>query len=62
MTGGLYQGRRNPLDSHDPTAAPAEDLWYGGGALSRPTACRFFIFAKRWVNALRRQIGVSGEF
>ena len=32
MTGGLYQGRRNPLDSHDPTPPPAEELCYGGGA------------------------------
>ena len=55
MTGGLYQGRRNPLDSHHPTAPPAEELRYGGGALSRPTACRFFIFAKRCGNALRGQ-------
>ena len=42
MTGAFYLGRRNRLDSHDPTASPAEELRYGGGkALSRPTACRF---------------------
>ena len=28
MTGGLYQGRRNPLDSHDPTPPPAEEQHY----------------------------------
>ena len=31
MTQGLYQGHRNSVDSHDPTAAPAEELLYGGG-------------------------------
>ena len=31
MTGGLYQGRRNPLDSQNPTPPPAEELRYGGG-------------------------------
>ena len=31
MTGGLYQGRRNPVDSQDPIAPPVEELRYGGG-------------------------------
>ena len=56
MTGGLYQGRRNPLDSHDPTPYPAEELRYGGGKHYLDLRLVvFFIFAKRWGNALRGQ-------
>ena len=55
MTGGLYQGRRNPLDSHDPTAPPAEELRYGGGHYLDLRLVGFFIFAKRCRNALRGQ-------
>ena len=56
MTGGLYQGRRNPLDSHDPTAAPAEELQYGGGQHYLDLRLvDILIFTKRWRNALRGQ-------
>ena len=76
MTGGLYQGRRNPIDSHNPTTLPAEELQYGRGhyldlrlevfylceALGK---CALAMGAIPYLgarHALAARIGVNGEF